>query len=161
MIDDLIVSIEEPKRYIAFVIDLGRRTSPTSLSPQRPASVAESEKAFLTMCDFAFQRDTKLFLAKVGDTPAGFFLFIDFLPDDVTTRPQGFIAYMAVEEPLRSRGIGRALLDAAEAYAREKGLPAIALMVTEANQGAASLYRKAGYQVERMLLCKPLQVPEA
>jgi hypothetical protein len=34
-------------------------------------------------------------------------------------------------------------------------------MVTEANQGAASLYKKAGYSVERMLLCKPLQAPEA
>jgi ribosomal protein S18 acetylase RimI-like enzyme len=156
MAEDLVISIEEPKRYLTFVLDLGRRTSVSSLSPQRPATPAESEKAFLTMCDFAFQRETKLFLAKVGETPAGFLLFIDFLPDDVTGRPQGFIAYMAVEEAFRGRGIGRALLDAAEAHAREKGLPAIALMVTEANRGAASLYGKAGYVVERLLLCKPL-----
>jgi ribosomal protein S18 acetylase RimI-like enzyme len=161
MTEGLVVSIEEPKQHLAFVLDLGRRTSTSSLSPQRPATSAEAEKAFLIMCDFAFQRETKLFLAKVGDMPAGFLLFIDFLPDDVTTRPQGFIAYMAVEEALRGRGIGRALLDAVEVHAREKGLPAIALMVTASNQGAASLYGKAGYLAERMLLCKPLQRPEA
>ena len=66
------------------------------------------------------------------------------LPDEVTALPQGFIAYMAVEPSLRERGVGAALLAAAEDEARRRGLPYMALMVTEENAAARALYERAG-----------------
>jgi len=70
--------------------------------------------------------------------------------------PQGFIAYMAVEPDARRLGIGVQLLEAAENAARVRGLPHMALMVTEDNDAARELYAQAGYVTERRLLCKPL-----
>ncbi len=69
---------------------------------------------------------------------------------------QGFVAYMAVDPQQRRFGVGSALLAAAEDEARRRGLPYMALMVTEENEAARRLYRRSGYRTERRLLCKPL-----
>ena len=102
------------------------------------------------------QRSHVSLVAESDGERAGFVLLIDDLPDEITAMPQGFVAYMAVEPAFRRRGIGRALLDAAEDEARRRGLPYMTLMVTEENAAARALYRRAGYFTERRLLCKPL-----
>jgi ribosomal protein S18 acetylase RimI-like enzyme len=56
-----------------------------------------------------------------------------------------YVDALAVHEPLRRRGAARALLDAAEAQARELGLPAIALDTSLDNKPARALYLSAGY----------------
>ena len=81
---------------------------------------------------------------------------LDDLPDEVTLLPQAFVAYMAVEPGVRRDGVGTALLAAAEDEARRRGLPYMALMVTEENAAARRLYERGGYRTERRLLCKPL-----
>jgi ribosomal protein S18 acetylase RimI-like enzyme len=95
-------------------------------------------------------------IAEEDGTRAGFLLMLDGMPDEVTGEPQAFIAYMAVEPSSRGKGIGRALLAAAEDEARRRGLPYISLMVTEDNAAARAIYERAGYVTERRLLCKPL-----
>jgi ribosomal protein S18 acetylase RimI-like enzyme len=152
----VIVTIEAPKDYMQFVVDLGRSTSQLSVSEYRPALQSEAENSFMKMCEYVFSQPATLFIAKADAVPVGFLIFIDFLPDDVSGQAQGFVAYMAVEEPLRGRGIGTKMLDAAEAHAKAAGLPAIALMVTSSNDTAIETYRKSGYVVERLLMCRPL-----
>lgn len=88
--------------------------------------------------------------------PLGFLLMLDDLPDEVTGLPQAFVAYMAVEPAARRRGIAARLLSAGEDAARERGLPYLALMVTEDNLAAREFYAGAGYATERRLLCKRL-----
>jgi len=63
---------------------------------------------------------------------------------------------MAVEPSARRSGVGRALIAAAEVVARERGLPHLSLMVTDANAAAVDLYTNAGFQTERRLLTKVL-----
>jgi ribosomal protein S18 acetylase RimI-like enzyme len=63
---------------------------------------------------------------------------------------------MAVEPSHARRGIGRALLDAVEALARERGIPHLSLMVTDENAAARALYDRAGFATERRLLTKAL-----
>ncbi|MDG4862827.1 GNAT family N-acetyltransferase [Streptomyces sp. T-3] len=53
---------------------------------------------------------------------------------------------LAVTEALQSRGIGSALIRAAEALARERGLGVIGLGVDEGNPRAAALYARLGYR---------------
>lgn len=96
------------------------------------------------------------FVAEADGIPAGFLLLLDDLPDEVTSTPQAFVAYMAVEPELQGRGVGQALLKAAESEAKRRGLPYISLMVTEDNAAARRLYERGGYITERRLLCKPL-----
>jgi ribosomal protein S18 acetylase RimI-like enzyme len=86
----------------------------------------------------------------------GFLVLLYDLPDEVTLTAQAFVAYTAVEPFARGRGVGRALLEAAEAAAREAGLQYVSLMVTEDNDAARALYDRAGFQTERRMMTKRL-----
>ena len=140
----------------AFVRDLGIRVAMTSVSPYRQVMKPMVELSYEKLLDFIFAQSHTTIIAEAEGSPLGFLLLLDSLPDEVSMSPQAFVAYMAVEPEVQRRGIGRALLNAAEGIARERGLPTIAMMVTENNVPALDLYTSSGYRTERRLLCKPL-----
>ena len=140
----------------AFIETLGKRTVMTSVSAQRrpdPAAVIENYERLLEIVD---ARAHVALVAELDGVQAGFVLALDSMPDEVTGEDQAFIAYMAVERDARGKGVGAALLAAAEDEARKRGLPYMALMVTEENEAARELYEHAGYLTERRLMCKTL-----
>lgn len=139
-----------------FVVSLGRRTAMASVGTLRPAPPHLVQGAFERLLDLVENQSHLAFIAEVDGARAGFLLLLDALPDEVTTLPQGFVAYMAIEPGRRREGIGAALLAAAEDEARSRGLPYMALMVTEENEPARRLYERGGYRTERRLLCKTL-----
>jgi len=139
-----------------FVEDLGRRCAMASVSTLRRAPEAVVAGAYGRLVEIVEGHSHVTFIAEDGERRVGFLLMLDDLPDEVTALPQAFIAYMAVEPEFRGRGAGRALLAAAEAGARERGLPHLTLMVTEENDAARRLYERDGFQTERRLLCKTL-----
>lgn len=53
---------------------------------------------------------------------------------------------LAVEESLRGHGVGRLLLNAADAWAAERGVKTLALSCATANTGAQGLYKSEGYR---------------
>lgn len=136
------------------MLDLGRRTIGDSISSARPAPLDLVRMNYDKLVEFADTQSHQLFVAASALEPYGFLLLLDDLPDEVTGTPQAFIAYMAVEPHARRRGVGRALLHAAERAARDRGIPYVALMVTEDNVAARAMYAQAGYATERRLLCK-------
>jgi GNAT superfamily N-acetyltransferase len=139
-----------------FVHDLGRRTAASSVASVRPAPERFVVGAFGRLIDTIQAQSHVVLIAEIDGRPAGFLLMLDGLPDDVTSLPQAFVAYMAVEPQLQRFGVGAALLAAAERKAIERGLPYIALMVTEDNAAARALYASGGYVTERRLLSKRL-----
>jgi len=60
---------------------------------------------------------------------------------------EGYITNIAVLPEYRRQGIARALLEAAEAGAGERGCAFLTLEVRASNQAAAALYGKMGYTV--------------
>lgn len=128
----------------------------SSVASTRPAPAPAVRAAFDRLCEIVATQSHVTLIARRNGERAGFLLMLDELPDEVTTLPQGFVAYMAVEPDHRGAGVGAALLSAAEDEARRRGLPYMALMVTEENEAARRLYRSSGYTTERRLLCKPL-----
>ncbi|MGZ3497368.1 MAG: N-acetyltransferase family protein [Vulcanimicrobiaceae bacterium] len=140
----------------AFVEDLGKQTLRSSVPAFREATDSMLELSYERLLDIVYSQSHVLLIAEDGNAPAGFVLLLDQLPDEVTSMPQGFIAYMAVEPARREQGVGHRLLEAAEDEARKAGAPYMALMVTEENAAARALYESAGYVTERRLLCKPL-----
>ncbi|MDP9830739.1 ribosomal protein S18 acetylase RimI-like enzyme [Kineosporia succinea] len=67
-----------------------------------------------------------------------------------------FLYDIEVDAAHRGRGLGRALLEAAERTVREHGLPALELNVFGGNDRAIALYRSAGYAVTSQLMRKSL-----
>ncbi|GAC1417407.1 MAG: hypothetical protein NVSMB5_08160 [Candidatus Velthaea sp.] len=140
----------------AFVLDLGKRVALTSISHVRPAALALVQNAYEKLIEYLETRDCELFIAVDSDIVAGFLLLLSDLPDEVTNTEQAFVAYMAVEPSAQRRGAGAALLAAAEAVARARGLPFLTLMVTEDNTPARALYERAGFITERRMMTKAL-----
>lgn len=128
----------------------------TSVASIRPAPEAAVRVAFERLCDLVESQSHAMLIAQRGDERIGFLLLLDSLPDEVTLMPQAFLAYTAVEPAWQRHGVGTALLAAAEDEARRRGLPYMALMVTDENVAARALYDARGYLTERRLLCKPL-----
>jgi ribosomal protein S18 acetylase RimI-like enzyme len=61
------------------------------------------------------------------------------------------ITGFAVDEALRRRGVGRALMEAAIDEARRRGARRLTLRVLASNLGARRLYERCGFVVEGVL----------
>jgi ribosomal protein S18 acetylase RimI-like enzyme len=76
-------------------------------------------------------------------------------PDD-DPREHGFVSDLVVLAAHRGRGLGRSLLRAAEARAREAGALAVRLSVKAGNTGALALYSVEGFAESEVYLEKRL-----
>ena len=61
---------------------------------------------------------------------------------------RGWVYYLSVEPALQGQGLGRAMMRAAETWARASGAPKIQLMVRGSNVAAVGFYKALGYLQE-------------
>ncbi len=59
---------------------------------------------------------------------------------------RGWVYYVAVDPEIQGEGIGRLVMEAAEAWLRERGIRKIQLMVRDSNAVAQGFYRAIGYE---------------
>lgn len=59
---------------------------------------------------------------------------------------RGWLYYVAVAPGHRRKGLGRMLVEAAEAWLKERGVPKAHLMVRETNHQMAAFYERIGYE---------------
>jgi ribosomal protein S18 acetylase RimI-like enzyme len=96
------------------------------------------------------------FVARTLDgSPAGF-VWVARTHNDFTGQLEASLLNQYVAEPYRGQGLGRCLMEAAEAWAREQGLPRISLSVGAHNTIGQRLYESLGYQVETLRMTKRL-----
>ena len=80
----------------------------------------------------------------------------------ISLEPQGhatgeaWIYDIEVVEPMRGRGYGRLLLEAAERESRARGASSLGLNVFGANRVARTLYEHSGYEVRTLQMRKSL-----
>ena len=73
---------------------------------------------------------------------------------------RGWLYYLAAEPGRRGQGIGRALVAAAEAWLRARGVPKVQLMIRPTNTAVARFYDRLGYAEEpRVIMAKRLGPP--
>ena len=81
-----------------------------------------------------------------------------------TGQVDAYVGELAVASGMARRGIATALMNAAEAWAAERGLAFLTLHTGAANQAARGLYHRLGFHEEELLLTKAvsaaLQEPE-
>ncbi|WP_374380424.1 N-acetyltransferase family protein [Dongia sp.] len=75
--------------------------------------------------------------------------------DDVLDVETGYLSIIAVTESASGQGIGRQLMQAAEAWAREQGYPSLLLDVFASNETARTFYEKAGFIEDSIRLRRP------
>jgi ribosomal protein S18 acetylase RimI-like enzyme len=129
------------------------------LAPRMPAGELVAD-AYL---DLMFRRcrefDGYVLVAEVDDAVVGFVTiwtrYRSPEPDD-GAEEIGFVSDLVVTAAQRGRGIGRALLRAAEARARAAGSRAIRLSVEAGNAAATALYAAEGFEEAEMILEKRL-----
>jgi ribosomal protein S18 acetylase RimI-like enzyme len=100
----------------------------------------------------------ELWLAEEGGTPAGFVLCTTMLvttawrqagPGDPIASTRGGVENLLVDAPYRRRGLGRALMETAEAHYRAAGLDGMRLGTGADNLVAQALYTSVGYRLVR------------
>lgn len=104
------------------------------------STVARSDAAF-----FVLQRDSGRLggYVQVGERS---------IVDGCTTSPAGYIEAWYVDPDLRRTGVGRALLDAAEAWARARGLREMGSDALLPNEISHAAHRRSGYEeVDRVI----------
>ena len=74
---------------------------------------------------------------------------------------RGWLYYVASANDARGRGLGRAIVAAAEQWLRERGVVKAQLLVRETNTKVVSFYEHVGYEVApRVVMSKWLKQPE-
>lgn len=72
----------------------------------------------------------------------------------VTGQPEAYLAELHVWPDYRKRGVARGLLELAEAYAVQKGVPHLSITVAAGNEALFRLFQNAGYRAETIKLTK-------
>lgn len=99
------------------------------------------------LADFTSSSHSFLFVAVLDDETIGF-ISGDLREGSPTFHPKTWASvddvYVAPE--YRSLGVGRALLDNVESWAREKGASGISLQVAAANERGRNFYERLGFR---------------
>ena len=110
--------------------------------------------------EFRARRDAEVFVAEDSDGAIVGFVEVGSRPyaDGCDTSPVGYIEAWFVDEHVRREGCGRALLTAAEDWARSRGYSEIASDALIGNDVSHAAHLKAGYEeVDRVVqFRKPL-----
>ena len=99
----------------------------------------------------------RIFICESAGVVAGFITVLTRMPFLELDDPPGeyaLVTDLVILERFRGRGFGRALLDAAERYARDEGAHELRIGVLSANDTARRLYFAAGFQSHAEILTK-------
>jgi ribosomal protein S18 acetylase RimI-like enzyme len=140
-----------------FVLATAARLADFELPPWRiGAEIVGAEQAVLAARFAAGERLADVLLAEGdGGSPLGF-VYLERLTDYFTGGDHGHVSMLAIAPGAEGRGVGTALMAAAEAWARERGLPYLTLNVFAGNHRARALYERLGYQPDTVKYRKPL-----
>jgi len=98
-----------------------------------------------------------IFVAENADGERVGFVHLQKTRDFFTSRSNAHISDLAVAPAHEGRGVGKALLDHAEDWAREHQCQLLTLAVFPGNERARTLYDAAGYAPDLLRLAKPVR----
>lgn len=146
---------EQLKWLIAQLQDFEAEFVPGML-PGKEMAENYLEKAILKD---SLEKEGKIFVAEDEGKLVGFvWVYIEKEPRDLMYKEPIYtflyIGDFIVDENFRGKGIGRALLEKAQGYAREKGITQIKLHTSAKNSLAREVYRSMGFEEDEVILVK-------
>ncbi|MBI5952724.1 MAG: GNAT family N-acetyltransferase [Chloroflexi bacterium] len=115
------------------------------------ANLASLKKAMETP-----EPGSAIFIAEDETGKRAGFLHIQIQTDYFNGSKVVYISDVAVDSSFEGQGVGRILLDQAEAWAREQGCSLLTLYVFSNNSRARKVYEKLGFKEEVTKYVKPL-----
>ncbi len=100
------------------------------------------------------RRSTVLIAEAADETPLGFISLK--VREDAAGVERAHVADLAVTDSARRMGVGTALMNAAESWARGLGVGLLSLDVWSTNEHALAFYRRLGYFAESVCVIKQL-----
>lgn len=119
------------------------------------AELAEGDRRALAEWFGDPKPDEALFVAELDGQPAGC-AYLVTLVDYFNERPHAHLSVLAVTAAAEGKGVGSALLDRAEAWARERGSDRLTLSALVTNSRARALYERRGFRGEYIRYVLPL-----
>lgn len=110
-----------------------------------------------TLRDFFESSDdgSRLLVAEVGERRVGFAL-VEELRDYFSLERHGHVGILAVTAEAEGRGVGSALLRAAESWARDRGFRTLTLNVFSRNRHARDVYEHMGFEEDTVKYVKKI-----
>ena len=141
----------------AFVLEAAQRLASFEPPAWRPAQqIVEGERRTLVAFFEAPPDGASLLVAESEGGKGQGFVYLERLHDYFTLEAHGHVGILVVTEEAAGRGVGKALMRAAEAWAREQGYRKLTLTVFEANGAARAVYDHLGYAPETLRYVKVL-----
>ena len=140
-----------------FVLGLVRRFVEFGVPPwhERPGIVAAVERSLAGSIDHLAE-DPSLMVAEDEASGRLGFIRLETRSDHFTAERLGYVSEIAVGDGGGGRGVGRALMEAGEAWARDRGYRLLTLDVFAGNGRARSFYRRLGYSEDSLSMAKEL-----
>ena len=142
------------------IIELATEMVLHSVSPYRSVPAQQIRQYrfedMQTLRDIYAAEQSGVFVAEIEGRVVGHLIVVAQQRDSSTGMAQAWIYDVSVAAGFWGKGIGQALMEQAETFARQHGMLAIGLGVTLSNQRALEFYRHQGYLEERVQMVKNL-----
>ncbi len=141
----------------AFLMAMTERLADFPIPAWRTAEqiAAADRRQMITAADHPTP-DATILVAETGEgLPAGC-LFVTTRQDYFNGRPGAHVEVLVVSVTAQGRGVGRTLLEAAEAWARNRGYGHLTLSAFVGNAHARAVYEHLGYEAEIVTYRKAL-----
>jgi GNAT superfamily N-acetyltransferase len=140
-----------------FIVALVPRLWAFGPPPLRPTdAMGRAERGALERALDAPPEGSALLVAeRDGADPVGV-VYLETATDYFTGERHGHVGILIVSEAGEGHGVGRALLEAADAWGAERGYRFLTLNVFGGNARARLLYERAGYAVDTVRYAKVL-----
>jgi GNAT superfamily N-acetyltransferase len=140
---------------LPFLARVAPRMNPgQTASPRDPATF---DRFFTGMGEgnFLTKPGAQAFVATIDGQSCG---VISFYPDRdyFTDHLRAYVDNLSVTQESEGQGVGRALLDYVERWARDRGYREVVLDVFAGNQRAIVFYERRGYRPDHIRMVKPL-----
>ena len=130
------------------ILALADRLPAFGPTTRTPAEIADGERAALTNALSRPSPGSRLLVAEQPPHGVIGVVFLETRQDYFTGRPHGYVAILAVAGEAEGRGVGRALLMAAEDWGKANGFTKLTLAVFADNRRAKGFYERQGWSLE-------------
>ena len=138
-----------------FLARVAPRMHPGQTASARDPAIFDRFFSGLADGNFLSKPGAQAFVATINGQACG---VISFSPDRdyFTDHPRVYVDSLVLAQESEGKGVGRALLDYVERWAREHGFREVVLDVFAGNQRAIAFYERQGYRPDHIRMAKPL-----